>query len=79
MPCHDPKARYRTLQNLLRKARQDAGLTQAELAARLGKPQSYVSKYEHGERRLDIVELLEVMSEIGADPLELVRAIQATR
>jgi transcriptional regulator with XRE-family HTH domain len=44
----------------LRQIRLDAQLTQADLALRLKKPQSFVSKYENGERRLDIVELYEI-------------------
>ncbi len=43
----------------LREARQAAGLTQVEVAAKLGRPQSYVSKCESGERRVDVVELQE--------------------
>jgi transcriptional regulator with XRE-family HTH domain len=45
------------LQKLLRQIRKEAGLTQAELAKALGVPQSFVSKFESGERRLDLVEL----------------------
>jgi len=41
----------------LRQARTDAGLSQAAAAKRLGKPQSFVSKCESGERRVDVVEL----------------------
>ena len=41
----------------LRQAREDAGLTQVEVAGRLGRPQSYVSKCESGERRVDVIEL----------------------
>lgn len=48
---------YRRLLKRLKLARMDAGLTQAEVARRLGKPQSFVSKSESGERRLDAVEL----------------------
>jgi transcriptional regulator with XRE-family HTH domain len=48
------------LQNLLRSLRKEAKLSQQELASRLGKPQSYVSKYESGERRIDILELREI-------------------
>lgn len=45
---------------LLKNIRLEAQLTQSELAYRLNKPQSYVSKYESGERRLDIVEVREI-------------------
>ena len=48
---------YRAFLRMLRKAREQAGLTQDELADRLGESQSFVSKCERGERRLDIVEL----------------------
>ena len=55
---HSP--RYRTFARLLREARERAGFTQVELARRLGEEQSFVSKCERGERRLDIVELAEI-------------------
>lgn len=48
---------YRRFRARLRKARTDAGLTQAEASRRLRKPQSFVSKSESGERRVDVVEL----------------------
>lgn len=47
-------------QELLRTVRNNSGLSQVELAKKLGRPQSFVSKYENGERRLDIVELREI-------------------
>ncbi len=53
------------LQELLRSLRCDAGLQQSDLARRLGKPQSFVSKYENGERRLDLAELQDVCDAIG--------------
>ena len=56
------------LQEALKQIRLDAQLTQSDLARRLGKPQSYVSKYEGGERRLDIIELEEVCLAVG-EPL----------
>ena len=45
---------------LLRSVRSEAGLTQSEVAERLELPQSFVSKYESGERRLDLVELRQI-------------------
>jgi transcriptional regulator with XRE-family HTH domain len=48
------------LQNLLRAIRKESGLSQQELATRLDKPQSFVSKYESGERRLDILEIFQI-------------------
>lgn len=50
---------------LLRSVRSEAGLTQAEVAGRLGQPQSFVSKYESGERRLDVIELRQVCKALG--------------
>jgi predicted transcriptional regulator len=52
---------------LMIKARKAAGLTQRELADRLHKPQSFVAKYEGGERRIDVVEFLTVCQAIGVD------------
>lgn len=50
-------AEYAAFLRRLREARERAGLTQVEAARRLGKPQSFVSKCESGERRVDVVEL----------------------
>jgi transcriptional regulator with XRE-family HTH domain len=49
----------------LRDARKRAGLTQVELARRLGETQSFVSKVERGERRIDVVELRAFCKAIG--------------
>lgn len=49
--------RYRAFLERLRRARQEAGLTQVEMANRVGRPQTWVSKCELGERRVDFVEL----------------------
>ena len=57
----------------LRRARNDAELTQAELAARLDQPQSFVSKYETGERRIDFIELREICKSIGISVMSFVR------
>ena len=57
--------RYIETVALLRKARESSGLTQRDLARLLGRPQSYVSKVETCERRLDYVELLQLCRAIG--------------
>lgn len=49
-----------------------AGLTQQQLSELLGKPQSFVSKYENGERRLDFVETIEICKSLKSDPHELI-------
>ena len=53
-------SRYRQFLKQLRVAREETGLTQVEVAKRLGRPQSFVSKCESGERRVDVVELEEL-------------------
>ena len=62
--------RHRKLRELLVERRKAAGLTQTVLADRLGKPPSYVAKYELGERRLDVLEYLDIAAAIGFDPRE---------
>ena len=54
-------------------ARKSTGLTQVELADRLGRPQSFVSKYERGERKLDLIEFCEVCRALGIDPVAFLR------
>lgn len=66
---------YNLFLELLIKARKDADLTQAEVAGRLQRPQSYVSKYESGERRLDVVEFLDLARVIGFDPSKLINIL----
>jgi transcriptional regulator with XRE-family HTH domain len=53
------------LTTVLRRIREDAGLTQAVLAQRLGQTQSYVSKYESGEQRLDLTEIERICEAVG--------------
>ena len=53
-------AEYQQLCGLLRDLRREAGLTQVQVADALNVPQSFVSKYESGERRLDVIELRHV-------------------
>ena len=62
---------YQIVGATLTAVRQRAKLTQVELAARLGKPQSFVSGYENGRRRVDLVEFLLIVRTLGADPVEV--------
>lgn len=66
---------YESLQKALVEARQSKGLTQTEIAVRLGKPQSFVSKYESGERRLDVVEFIEVCQVLSIKPNSILNKI----
>lgn len=60
-----PQEGHDSLLALLRQIRLDAKLRQVDLAKRLGQPQSFVSKYESGERRLDILELRSLCKTVG--------------
>jgi ribosome-binding protein aMBF1 (putative translation factor) len=62
---------YKIVGACLAGARRRATVTQDELAARLKKPQSFVSEYERGQRRVDVVELLVISWALGVDPVEL--------
>jgi transcriptional regulator with XRE-family HTH domain len=63
---------YERFRDLLVEARKAAGLTQVEVAALLKEHQSYVSKYESGVRRLDVVEFLAVARAIGFNPAKFI-------
>ncbi|MDZ8264055.1 helix-turn-helix transcriptional regulator [Nostoc sp. ChiQUE01b] len=66
---------YNRFRQLLIEARKAAKLTQAELSAKLELPQSYVSKYERGERRLDVIEFLQVAQVLEIDPLAFIKEL----
>jgi len=70
---HSPE--HQALRELLIAARRKAGLTQYEVAERLGRPQSFVAKVEGGERRLDVIEFIAVVKALGADPVKLMRKL----
>lgn len=74
---HTP--RYRELLKALVEARKKVGLSQIELARRLKRPQSFVSKYERGERRLDVVELTDIAEELGLSVSDLLATVAAHR
>ncbi|HMF56337.1 MAG TPA: helix-turn-helix transcriptional regulator [Pyrinomonadaceae bacterium] len=61
---------------LLRGMRVEAGMTQTELAARIGKDQAYVSRYESGQRRLDVLEVREVCQAIGITLEDFVKRLE---
>ncbi|MGI8404328.1 MAG: helix-turn-helix domain-containing protein [Thermomicrobiales bacterium] len=61
---------------LVRQVRQEAGLRQEDLAARLDVPQSFVSKIESGERRLDVLELRQLCAAIEISPLDFARRLE---
>jgi transcriptional regulator with XRE-family HTH domain len=62
--------------SLVRQVRLDAGMRQEDLAAKLGEPQSFVSRYESGERRLDVLELRQICEVLGVSLLEFVRRLE---
>jgi transcriptional regulator with XRE-family HTH domain len=68
---------YKALLALLREARQAAGVTQVELAKRLGQSQSFVSKMEIGERRLDLIQLRTVCHILGTTLPAFVAKLEA--
>ena len=70
--------RHKKLRALLIAARKAAGLTQTVVADRLGKPPSYVAKYEGGDRRLDVLEFLDIATAIGFDPCDLILSLRST-
>jgi DNA-binding XRE family transcriptional regulator len=71
-------AKYQLCLELLVEARKEAGVTQQVLAKKLGRPQSFVSKIENGERRVDVVEFLVLCRAVGADPYVLLRKVEGT-
>lgn len=64
------------LMTVLREARLEAGLTQADLAKRMARPQSFVAKIEVGERQLGVVEFIGYAEALGAGPGELIERIK---
>ncbi|WP_269714834.1 helix-turn-helix domain-containing protein [Caulobacter sp. NIBR2454] len=62
---------YRELLAILVEARVASGLSQEKVGAKLGKPQSFVSKSENGERRVDVAEFCNLAEAMGRSPVEL--------
>jgi transcriptional regulator with XRE-family HTH domain len=59
----------------LREAREKVGMTQQQLADLLEKPQSFIAKYELGERRLDVIEFLKIAKIIKANPVKIIQSL----
>src|SRR6202035_2670638 len=68
---------YERLIALLVAVRKKADLRQQALAKKLGKPQSFVAKYEGDERRIDLIEFIEIVRAVGGDPVRLFREFVA--
>lgn len=68
--------RYAIFKELLILYRKSSGLTQQKLADKLNRPQSYVSKYESGERRLDIVEFMDIAEALQFDKHEFFKELE---
>ncbi|MCC2112577.1 MAG: helix-turn-helix transcriptional regulator [Hyphomicrobiales bacterium] len=64
--------KHRLLCDMLRRARRAADISQAELAGQLGKPQSFVAKYERGERRIDVAEFTDIAAALDIAPAEFI-------
>lgn len=68
--------RHKSLVEFLVSKREASGMTQAELAACLGQYQSFVARVESGQRRIDVVEFVELSEILGFDPARAVQQIQ---
>ena len=79
MPTVLNKPEYLRLRQLLVEARERAGLTQSEVAAKLHRAQSFVSKYELGERRLDVIDFIHVCACLDVDPGDVIRQVAKSR
>lgn len=76
MPKSPFSRKHEHFRELLAEARRGAGLTQVALAKKLGRPQSFVSKFERGERRLDVIEFLDVTRALRVDPAQIIADLE---
>jgi len=77
MPKAAVDPRYEQLREMLIAARLEKKLTQIELAEKLAKHQVWVSRYESSNRKLDVIEFLDIAKAIGVDPCRLLRKLAA--
>jgi transcriptional regulator with XRE-family HTH domain len=76
MPSSLHSYHYQIFRSLLVSAREKSGLTQIQIAERLGKPQSFISKYERGERRLDLTEFIKLADALEIDIVDFINRYQ---
>ena len=67
---------YFLFRKLLREEREKAGLKQKQLSAMLNMSNSFVCKYEQGERRIDVIEFLQIAKTIGFDPCKVIKELK---
>lgn len=79
MPSNIYSPEYRRLVRLLRELRTDAGLTQTDLARSIREPQSFVSKYENGQIRLDLVQVRLIAKALGTTATKIVQQWERSR
>lgn len=78
MPGSLGTQRYTDFIAMMTRARRDAGMTQQQVADALEAQQSYVAKFERGERRLDIIEFIDLAKALGVDPHAILDALAKT-
>lgn len=71
--------RQKALTELIVRAREAAGLTQMDVARRLGQYQSFVARLESGQRRVDVIEFIEISEILGFDPAVAIKDIKDNR
>jgi transcriptional regulator with XRE-family HTH domain len=76
MPKSIHSEAYKLLCTLLIARRKDIGISQYDLADRLKRPQSFVAKVEGGERRMDVLEFLDIAHALDVDPCKILRAVE---
>ena len=72
------RKQQKALLSLLRQLRTEAGLRQVDMAKALGKPQAFVSYYESGVRRLDLLELRQICGVLGISLINLVKKFESS-
>lgn len=70
---------HKTVGNALATLRKRAGVTQQDLAKRLDKPQSFISAYENGQRRIDLLEFMRIAEALRVDPRKAFAAVVVNR